>query len=69
MNQTLPRICLSGLDAGKTYIVVEKNLPVGKEPCALNGKKYTGATLMEVGLDILLEGDYASRIFELKTEN
>ena len=69
MNQTLPRICLSGLDAGKTYIVVEKNLPVGKEPCALNGKKYTGATLMEVGLDIPLEGDYASRIFELKAEN
>ena len=62
-NQPLPRIRLAGLDADRTYMLTEKNVRVGQKPCDLNGKQFTGRFLMEVGLEIPLWEDYASRVF------
>jgi len=62
-NQPLPRIRLAGLDADRTYTLTEKNVRVGQKPCDLNGKQFTGRFLMEVGLEIPLWEDYASRVF------
>ncbi|MBR3078858.1 MAG: alpha-galactosidase [Prevotella sp.] len=65
-NQQLPRIRLAGLNPDKTYTLSEKNVRVGQKPCDLSGKQFTGRFLMEVGLEIPLDWDYASRVFELR---
>ncbi len=65
-NQQLPRIRLAGLNPDKTYTLSEKNVRVGQKPCDLSGKQFTGRFLMEVGLEIPLDLDYASRVFELR---
>ena len=65
-NQSLPRIRLAGLDPQKTYTLTEKNVRAWKEPCSLSGKQFTGRFLMEVGIEVPLWEDYASRVFELK---
>ena len=65
-NQPLPRIRLAGLEADKTYTLTEKNVRVGQQPCPLSGRRFTGRFLMEVGLEVPLWEDYASRVFELK---
>ena len=65
-NQPLPRIRLAGLDPQKTYTLTEKNVRAWKEPCSLSGKQFTGRFLMEVGIEVPLWEDYASRVFELK---
>ena len=62
-NQPIPRFRMVGLDANKTYTITEKNIRVGQEPCSLNGKKFTGKFLMEVGIEVPLWEDYASRVF------
>ncbi len=62
-NQPIPRFRMAGLDANKTYTITEKNIRVGQEPCSLNGKKFTGKFLMEVGIEVPLWEDYASRVF------
>ncbi len=81
MKQSSRRIRLAGLDPDRTYTLHERNvrvqppysLPLGEgrgEVSALDGKSFTGAYLMSVGLDIPLSTeyniDYPSRIFELK---
>jgi alpha-galactosidase len=80
MKQSSRRIRLSGLDPDRTYTLHEKNIRVAYhhdrnawgegEPCELDGKSFTGAYLMSVGLNIPLfteyNIDYPSRIFELK---
>lgn len=65
-NQPLPRIRLAGLNPDKTYTITEKNVRVWKEPCSLSGKQFTGRFLMEVGIEVPLWEDYASRIFAIK---
>ncbi len=65
-NQLLPRIRLDGLNPDKTYTMTEKNVRVGQQPCALNGKQFTGSFLMNVGVEVPLWEDYASRVFEIK---
>ena len=65
-DQPLPRLRLAGLDASRTYTLMEKNVRVGEEPCKLNGKQFTGRFLMDVGIEVPLWEDYASRVFELK---
>ena len=81
MKQASRRIRLSGLDPDRTYTLHEKNIRVAYhhdrnawgegEPCELDGKSFTGAYLMSVGLDIPLSTeynrDYPSRIFLLTT--
>jgi hypothetical protein len=37
-----------------------------QKPCALSGKQFSGQFLMEVGVEIPLDWDYASRVFELR---
>lgn len=66
INQTLPRIRLDGLDADATYTIKERNVKVGEKPCALDGKRISGRMLMDVGLEIPLNGDYATRVFSLE---
>ena len=66
VDQPLPRLRLAGLDAQKTYTLTEKNVRVGEKPCSLNGKQFTGRFLMDVGIEVPLWEDYASRVFELK---
>ncbi|MCR4603229.1 MAG: alpha-galactosidase [Prevotella sp.] len=65
-DQPLPRLTLAGLDANKTYTLSEKNVRVGEKPCRLDGKTFTGRFLMEIGIEVPLWEDYASRVFELK---
>lgn len=65
VNQTMPRLRLDGLDASATYVLHERNVNVGGKPSALDGKSFTGDFLMEVGVEMPLDGDYASRIFEI----
>ena len=64
-NQPMPRIRLAGLDPAVTYTLTEKNVRVGQRPCALSGKRFTGRFLMDVGLEVPLREEYASRVFEL----
>jgi alpha-galactosidase len=65
-NQQLPRIRLAGLNPDKTYTLTEKNIRTGQKPCDLSGKQFSGRFLMEVGVEVPLWEDYASRVFELK---
>ena len=65
-DQPLPRLRLAGLNPNKSYTLTERNVKIGQRPCSLNGKQFTGRFLMEVGLEIPLREDYASRVFELK---
>ena len=65
LDQPLPRLRLAGLDASKTYTFIEKNVRVGEKACSLSGKKFTGRFLMDVGIEVPLWEDYASRVFEL----
>lgn len=64
-DQPLPRLRLAGLNPDKTYTLTEKNVRVGEKPCRLNGKAFTGRFLMDVGIEVPLWEDYASRVFEL----
>ena len=66
VDQPLPRIQLAGLDPERSYTITERNIKVGQKPCELNGKTFTGRFLMDIGLEVPLASDYASRIFELK---
>ena len=65
-DQPLPRLRLAGLSPDKTYTLTEKNVRVGQKPCSLSGKQFTGSFLMDVGIEVPLWEDYASRVFELK---
>ncbi len=62
-DQPLPRIRLAGLNPDATYTLTEKNVRIGQKPCSLSGKRFTGRFLMEVGLEIPLREEYASRVF------
>lgn len=66
VDQPLPRIRLAGLNPERSYTITERNVKVGQKPCELNGKTFTGRFLMDIGLEVPLASDYASRIFELR---
>ena len=65
-SMPIPRIRLQGLDPEATYTISEKDVKAWQEPCSLSGKQFSGQFLMEVGIEIPLDWDYASRVFELK---
>ncbi len=67
-NMVIPRVRLAGLDASKNYRIKEVNVKINEKPCYLDGKVVSGQLLMEAGLNIPLEKDYASRVFELTAE-
>lgn len=54
----------AGLDPQKRYLVRELSLD-GK-PIPKDGKTFTGAFLMETGLDFEVGGEHASHVLELK---
>mgnify|MGYP000696453509 FL=1 len=67
-NQVIPRVCLRGLDPSKNYRVRELNVKTGGQPCFLNGKTFSGALLMNTGIEMPLGSDYASCVLELTAE-
>ena len=54
MKQASRRIRLAGLDPDKHYTLHERNVRVGEQPSELDGKSFSGAYLMSVGLNIPL---------------
>ena len=68
VNQHLPRVTLAGLDPDKKYRISELNR-IDNQPLAFEGKTFSGAFLMENGLEIPYthrvdyhkQNDYASR--------
>ena len=65
-NQPLPYLRLAGLDPDRVYTLTERNVHVGEHPCSLSGRQFTGRFLMNVGLEIPLREEYASRVFEIR---
>jgi alpha-galactosidase len=65
-SMPIPRFRLQGLDPDAIYTLTEKDVKAWQEPCALSGKRFSGQFLMEVGIEIPLDWDYASRVFELR---
>ncbi len=65
LNMTMPRLQLDGLDASATYVLHERNVKHGDKASSLDGKTFTGDFLMQVGVEMPLDGDYASRVFEI----
>lgn len=63
-NMPRPAFRMAGLDPQKRYLVRELSLD-GK-PIPQDGKTFTGAFLMETGLDFEVGGEYASHVLELK---
>lgn len=53
-------------ECGNSETVTEKDVKAWQKPCALSGKQFSGQFLMEVGVEIPLDWDYASRVFELR---
>jgi len=62
------RVRLHGLDPNRTYRFKELNVKIGQEPSRLNGQAFSGRLLMDTGIDLPLDKDYASCIFELNAE-
>ena len=67
-DQAIPRFTMKGLDKDRTYRFRELNVPAGETPSHLDGKKATGAMLMNIGFELPLDGEYASRVYELVAE-
>ncbi len=65
LNMTMPRLQLDGLDDSATYVLHERNVKHGDKASSLDGKTFTGDFLMQVGVEMPLDGDYASRVFEI----
>lgn len=64
-NQTLPRFMMAGLDPDKTYTIEEINVAPGEKPSSLNGKSVRGRDLMNLGVELSLGKEYASRVYKL----
>lgn len=75
VNEHLPRICMSGLDANKMYRVRELN-HIDNVPLSFEGKTFSGAYLMSNGLEIPYkhtvdynkQNDWASRVLYLEAQ-
>lgn len=67
-DQPIPRFTMSGLDRNKSYRIRELNVPENSQPSHLDGKKAGGAMLMDIGFEIPLGDEYASRVYELTAE-
>lgn len=64
-NQTIPRFRMAGINPVKTYRITELSLPDGENPSYLNGKTVSGRYLMDIGFEIPLDSEYASRVYEV----
>lgn len=68
VGMNVPRLRLDGLDADKTYTFHELNLLPGQNPCHLDGKSFKGSMLMNTGIELALDSEYASRVLLLEEE-
>jgi len=50
----------------KMITLAECDVKAWQKPCELDGRTFTGRFLMEVGLEIPLNWDYASRVLEIR---
>ena len=68
INMMVPGVKMDGLDAKKRYRVTDLTPKNADKPCALHEKVFTGAWLMEQGLDMskLLKTEYASVALQLQ---
>ncbi len=74
-NQHVPRIKMAGLDPDKYYTVRELNR-IDNKPLSCEGKSYSGAFLMQTGLEMPYThdvdynklNDWASRVLQLTAE-
>jgi alpha-galactosidase len=74
-NEHLPRVKMAGLDAQKMYRVHELNR-IDRKPLSFEGKSYSGAYLMNRGLEMPYTHDvdwnqktnWSSRVLELEAE-
>ena len=64
LNMPSPAFRMAGLDPGKRYTITELNIE-GK-PIPQHGKTFSGAFLMENGLEFSVGKEYASRVLEIK---
>lgn len=69
LNQTIPSIKLAGVDSRKRYRLKDITPTDEKKPSAFNGKTISGRILKEEGLQIPLNGEYASLVLELQEVN
>lgn len=67
-NQIIPRFRMDGLKADKQYRITELNRE-DPHPLALEGKVFSGRMLMEQGVELPLQHEYASRVLELTEVN
>lgn len=65
VNQFIPRFRMNGLDANRRYVLKELNR-TDKNPLSLEGKTFSGKYLMETGINLNLNGEYASRVIMLE---
>lgn len=65
-DEATPRFYMAGLDPGRTYEIKEVNLTDGEQPCHLHGKRVTGGLLMNIGMELSLDKEYASHVLELR---
>ena len=65
VNQLLPRIRMAGPDPKKNYKIRELNVAPGANPCFLNDRVFSGALLMNTGIELQQEREYASWVLEL----
>lgn len=63
-GQVIPRFCMAGLDADKQYRITELNVE-DKDSLKVEGKVFSGAVLMNTGIELPLRHEYASRVLEL----
>lgn len=74
-NQHLPRVKMAGLDPNKMYTIHELNR-IDVRPLSFEGKSFSGAYLMETGLEIPAthiaahnyRSDWSSRVLQLVAE-
>lgn len=67
-GQVLPPLRMAGLDPGKNYRIRELNRS-DREHLSVEGKVVSGALLMNTGLELPLEKEYASRVLLLTEDD
>lgn len=65
VNQFIPRFRMSGLDANRTYTLKELNKTDDKA-ASFEGKAFSGKYLMETGIELTLNGEYASKVLMIE---
>lgn len=64
--QKIPRFYMAGLDPEKSYRITELTIPSDDSHSHLDGKVVPGRYLMEIGFEVPLGSEYASRVLRLE---